>query len=99
MTKRLDGRAALLFGAAKGIGEGIAERFIEEGARVLIADADGAAAEATARRLGGRDRCLSIPASVVEPAAVDAAVAAAMSAFGGVDIQIGRETRGERVCG
>jgi 3-oxoacyl-[acyl-carrier protein] reductase len=88
MTKRLDGRAALLFGAAKGIGEGIAERFIEEGARVLIADADGAAAEATARRLGGRDRCLSFPASVVEPAEVDAAVTAAQSAFGRVDILV-----------
>ncbi len=89
MTKRLDGRTALLFGAAKGIGEGIAERFIEEGARVLIADTDGAAAEATARRLGsGDDRCLSHRASVAEAAEVDAAVAFALSAFGRIDILV-----------
>ena len=88
MTKRLDGRTALLFGAAKGIGEGIAERFIDEGARVLIADTDGAAAEATARRLGGSDRCLSHRASVAEAAEVDEAVASALSAFGRIDILV-----------
>lgn len=88
MTKRLDGRTALLFGAAKGIGEGIAERFIEEGARVLIADTDGAAAATTAHRLGGGDRCLSRRASVAEAAEVDEAVASALSAFGRVDILV-----------
>lgn len=88
MTKRLDGRVALLFGAAAGIGEGIAERFIEEGARVLIADTDGAAAQTTAHRLGGPDRCRAQAGSVAEPADVDAAVAATLQAFGRIDILV-----------
>lgn len=88
MTKRLDGRAALIFGAAMGIGEGIAERFLEEGARVVIADADAAAGEATAQRLGGPDRCLFRRANVAEAADVGAAVSATLEAFGRVDILV-----------
>ena len=38
MTGRLDGKSALVIGAARGIGEAITERFVEEGARVTIAD-------------------------------------------------------------
>lgn len=54
MIGRLDGRVALIFGAARGIGAGIAERFIEEGARIVIADANADAGAATALRLGAR---------------------------------------------
>ncbi len=49
MGGRLDGRTALVFGAARGIGTAIAARFIEEGATVTIADtlrSDGAATAA-----------------------------------------------------
>lgn len=47
--KPLEGKTALITGAASGFGAGIAERFVAEGARVIIADinADGAAAQAT----------------------------------------------------
>jgi NADP-dependent 3-hydroxy acid dehydrogenase YdfG len=50
---RLDGRVALVIGAARGIGFGIASRFAEEGARVMIADRDAGAGTAAADRLGG----------------------------------------------
>jgi 3-oxoacyl-[acyl-carrier protein] reductase len=43
MSGRLENRAALVIGAARGIGRGIAERFLEEGANVVIADRDDAA--------------------------------------------------------
>lgn len=88
LSKRLDGRVALLFGAAKGIGEGIAGRFVEEGARVMIADADGAAAEAAARQLGGAAHCRSHGGSVAEAKDVAAAVAATLAAFGRIDILV-----------
>jgi 3-oxoacyl-[acyl-carrier protein] reductase len=54
VTGRLANRVALIVGAARGIGEGIAERFVEEGARIVIADTESEAGLKTARRLGGR---------------------------------------------
>ena len=55
----LDGRAALVTAGASGIGLGIATRFVAEGARVLIADLDGAKAEAAAQRLGPLARAMA----------------------------------------
>ncbi|MGW0102069.1 SDR family NAD(P)-dependent oxidoreductase, partial [Nocardia sp. NPDC003354] len=46
-------KTAVVTGAAQGIGYAIAERFIAEGARVVVGDIDGAAAEAAAGKLGG----------------------------------------------
>lgn len=48
---RLHDRTALVTGAASGFGAGIAERFVAEGARVIVADIDGAAADAKAADL------------------------------------------------
>ena len=43
--KRLEGKSAIITGAARGIGRGFAERYIAEGARVAIADINFAAAQ------------------------------------------------------
>ena len=48
MGNRLKNKVAVVIGAARGIGAGIAERFIEEGASVLIADVEDSAGKATA---------------------------------------------------
>ncbi len=95
MAGRLAGRAALITGAARGIGRGIALCLAEEGADILIVDlpgADGAAnseALETARlvaELG--QRAVIHYADVTEPAQVAAAVAAAVEAFGKLDIAV-----------
>lgn len=57
---RLDGRTALITGAAAGIGRAVAERFVREGARVVIADRDGASADRTARECGTPARAVRV---------------------------------------
>lgn len=52
MTGRLSGKVALVIGAARGIGKGIAQRFAEEGATIVVADAEADAGKATAQELG-----------------------------------------------
>ncbi len=53
MTQQLQGRAALVTGAASGIGEAIARAFAAEGARVIVADLNGDAAAEVASDIGG----------------------------------------------
>jgi 3-oxoacyl-[acyl-carrier protein] reductase len=88
MTQRLDGRVALVIGAARGIGEGIAERFIEEGARVVIADTDAKAGAATAARLGAPGRAHFVATDISRKQDAERAVAAAVTHFGGLDILV-----------
>jgi 3-oxoacyl-[acyl-carrier protein] reductase len=84
MTKRLEGRVALVIGAARGIGAGIAERFVEEGAKVVIADNLVELGQETAKRLDGK--FIDINVSKFEDN--QAAVTLAVSAYGGLDIVV-----------
>ena len=59
MAGLLDGRIALVTGAGSGIGEGIARGMAKEGARIVAVDIDAAAAERTARAIGGNARSFS----------------------------------------
>ena len=86
MTGRLDGRVAVVIGAARGIGAAIAERFIEEGARVVIGDTEREVGAATAQRLG--DNARFFEADVSQPEHAEAIVQAAEGAFGGLDILV-----------
>jgi glucose 1-dehydrogenase len=84
---RVDGKVALVAGAGGGIGGAGAEGLAREGAAVVCADIDAAAAEATAARVrtaGGRATALGL--DVRDRPAVDAAVAAAVGGFGRLDV-------------
>ncbi|MEZ5925572.1 MAG: SDR family oxidoreductase [Hyphomicrobiaceae bacterium] len=83
MSGRLDGKVALVIGAARGIGAGIAERFVEEGARIVIADREEVAGKATAERFG--DLARFIRADVSRQEEVVAAVETAVASFGRLD--------------
>ena len=84
MSNRLEGRVALVIGAARGIGAGIAELFVEEGAKVIIADNLVELGQETAKRLDGK--FISINVSKFEDN--QAAVALAVSSYGGLDIVV-----------
>lgn len=84
MTLRLENRVALVIGAARGIGEAIAARFAEEGAKVVIADREIAAGEATAKRLGG----LFTQVDVSSFTDAQEAVGIAVAAYGTLDILV-----------
>jgi 3-oxoacyl-[acyl-carrier protein] reductase len=71
--RRFEGQTALVTGGAKGIGAATAARLATEGAQVVVADFDEAAATETAERIGGR----AVRCDVTSRADVEAAVAAA----------------------
>ncbi|MGE0622293.1 MAG: SDR family NAD(P)-dependent oxidoreductase [Pseudomonadales bacterium] len=81
---RLKGKTALVTGAARGLGARIAERFVEEGADVIINDVSLGAASATAERLGGR----AVAADVGDPASVAAMFEAVSAMTDRVDILV-----------
>ena len=81
---RLDGRTALVTGGASGFGAGIARRFLDDGARVMIADLNAEAAEAMADVLG----CAWFAGDVGEDADVAEIAKAALAEFGNLDILV-----------
>ena len=85
---KLQNRVAFITGAAQGIGLAIAERFVGEGAHVVLADIDGVRADAEARKIGA-DRAHGLALDVSDSAAVAAAVAETVSTFGRLDIALG----------
>jgi NAD(P)-dependent dehydrogenase (short-subunit alcohol dehydrogenase family) len=83
---RFQGRGAIVSGAARGIGQAIANRLASEGARVLIADLDEAAASAAASELG--EVAGAFPLDVTSDDSWQAAVLTATNLFGSVDILV-----------
>ena len=81
---RMKDKIAIVTGGGSGFGEGIARKFIAEGAKVLVADRDEAAAQRVASALG----CEAIRADVTVAADVKAMVEAAVARFGGLDILV-----------
>ena len=95
MTQLLDGRVAIVTGAATGIGKAIATELVAQGAKVVLADpgtsidgtgADPKAVEAAAAALGAN--AAAFADSIATPSASAAAVALAVRRFGGLDIVV-----------
>jgi 3-hydroxybutyrate dehydrogenase len=85
---QLNGKVAIVTGAASGIGHGIAKRYIAAGGRVAIADIKLEQAEQAARELGGTDKAIAIEMDVTNEDAVNRGVEKTVSAFGTVDILV-----------
>ncbi|NIZ11126.1 glucose 1-dehydrogenase [Pseudooceanicola sp. HF7] len=85
---RLKDKVAVVTGAAQGFGLGIAQRFVEEGAKVLVVDLQGEKAEAAAEGLSGPGSALGHGADVADRGAVEAMLERAESALGPVDILV-----------
>jgi len=83
---RLSGKVALITGGARGIGRATAQAFAAEGARVIVADVDAEAAEATARALGGG--AIGLPIDVADPQSVKSVVATALSRTERIDVLV-----------
>ena len=87
MGARLDGRVAIITGAASGIGRATAVRFAEEGADIVVADVLAGEGKETAKAIDalGR-RALVVPTDVAKEADCEALAEAAIREFGRIDI-------------
>lgn len=84
--KRLEGKTALITGAARGIGLSFAEAYVREGARVAIADINLARATEAAAGLG--EAAIAVAMDVTRQESIDAAVAETVGRLGRIDILI-----------
>jgi rhamnulose-1-phosphate aldolase/alcohol dehydrogenase len=86
--KPLATRIALVTGGGSGIGRATAQRLAADGACVVVADRDEATARKVAEEIGSPDVAVEVVADVTDEEAVAAAFAAAVLAFGGVDLVV-----------
>ncbi|KKA09610.1 sorbitol dehydrogenase [Pseudomonas ogarae] len=84
--KRLEGKSALVTGAARGIGRTFAQAYLNEGATVAIADIDLERAQATAAELG--DSAYAVKMDVTDQASIDQAIEVVVARVGKLDILI-----------
>ncbi|PKP73649.1 MAG: sorbitol dehydrogenase [Alphaproteobacteria bacterium HGW-Alphaproteobacteria-6] len=84
--RRLEGRSALITGAARGLGRAFAEAYVAEGARVAIADINLDGAKAAAADIG--PAAYAVHLDVTRQDSIDAAMAEVVASAGGIDILI-----------
>lgn len=85
---KLEGKIAVITGAARGIGRACAERFLADGAKVVVADIDEARLAETATAIGTRDNVHVVVTDVSKKEQVEALIAAAVERFGRIDIMV-----------
>jgi acetoin reductase-like protein len=83
---KLKDKVAIVTGGARGIGEAIVRAYVDEGAKVVIADVETAKAEELAKELGAA--AIAVRLDVRDHAQIAAAVAKTVETFGGVDILV-----------
>lgn len=86
MTSRFAGRTAVITGASRGIGLAIAQRLVDEGARVCITARKPEPLEEAVEALGGPEHAIAVPGKADDPEHQDEAIAATLKAFGSLDM-------------
>ena len=86
MAGRLDGKVAVITGGCSGIGLATVQRFVEEGAKVVIGDIDDQRGHEVVGQLGGEDYATFVRVDVTDKDEVDALFQAAKDTYGSVDI-------------
>ena len=84
----LKGRTAVVTGASRGIGLGIAQRLVDEGARVVLTARKPEALEEAVRTLGGPDVALAVAGKADDPAHREEVVTRAVETFGSLDLLV-----------
>ncbi|MGB6206833.1 3-oxoacyl-ACP reductase FabG [Mycobacterium sp.] len=84
----LTGQTAVITGGAQGLGFAIAQRFVDEGARVMLGDVNLEATESAATQLGGGDVAAAVRCDVTTASDVDTLVTSAVDRFGSLDIMV-----------
>src|SRR5690554_301780 len=85
---RFKDKVVVVTGAARGIGRAIAERFLSEGANVVLADVDEARLKSTVDELDAGTRALAAVTDVRSKEQVEAAIAAAVRTYGRLDVMV-----------
>jgi len=88
MSGRVAGKVAVVIGAARGIGRAIAVRLVEEGARVVIADALESQGRASAEALARHGEAVFVPADVADKVSVERLIETTRARFGRVDVLV-----------
>lgn len=87
-SRRFEGRTAIVTGASRGIGLGIAERLVAEGARVVLTARKAEALEEAVTQLGGPDVAVAVAGKADDPAHQQEAVGRAIEQFGSLDLLV-----------
>ena len=85
---RLQDRVAIISGAGQGIGLAYAQRFLDEGAKVVVAEVDETRAAAGMAALEGRGEAVLVQTDISDPESAEACAKAAQDAFGSIDVLV-----------
>lgn len=87
-ARRLEGKVAVVTGASRGIGLAIAQRLVDEGARVVVTARKQEALDEAVAALGGTEHATAVAGNAADPEHQDATLATAADAFGPVDLLV-----------